>query len=40
MECDICKVQTEQGDCLLHSVKVDCILYIYTLKQHYVVFLH
>lgn len=22
MECDICKVQTEKGSCLLHSVKV------------------
>lgn len=21
MECDICKVQTEKGDCVLHSVK-------------------
>lgn len=22
MECDICKVHTEKGDCVLHSVKV------------------
>lgn len=22
MECDICKVKTEEGNCLLHSVKV------------------
>lgn len=22
MECDICKVQTEEGNCVLHSVKV------------------
>ncbi|KAL6106916.1 fam185a [Pungitius sinensis] len=25
MECDICKVQTEKGNCLLHSVKGHCV---------------
>lgn len=26
MECDICRVQTEEGNCLLHSVKVGASL--------------
>lgn len=25
MECDVCKVQMEEGECLLHSVKVSCV---------------
>lgn len=27
MECDVCKVQLEEGECLLHSVKVSCRSY-------------
>lgn len=32
MECDVCKVRTERGDCLLHSVKVGAVsIYGYAL---------
>lgn len=29
MECDVCKVQMEEGECLLHSVKVGCMCHSY-----------
>lgn len=33
MECDICKVQTEEGNCVLHSVKVRAGLTTACVKQ-------
>lgn len=36
MECDICKVQTERGNCLLHSVKVGGTMTLTDTEIHYI----